>query len=88
LATPQETTLDHVIPRSLFSSDALANQAGNRVPACRRCNQLKGDWFLTAPNHPRWCTRDAYLALAGRVIAGRRKRNGLVPPEKIALLAL
>src|SRR6187431_470159 len=44
------TTMDHLIPHSLFQalllSPAVANQDANRVACCWECNQLKRDWLL------------------------------------------
>ncbi|MBL9218881.1 MAG: HNH endonuclease [Opitutaceae bacterium] len=67
----ENATIDHLIPQCMFPSDALANQAGNRVAACRDCNLRKGDWHLP-PNHPSWRNRLAYLRTTKRVVIGRR----------------
>lgn len=64
-------TVDHLLPRCLFQSDAIANQAGNRLACCLDCNRLKRDWFLS-PSHSSWQSRDAYLRTAKRVVDGRR----------------
>jgi len=45
---PYEATVDHYIPRALGGS----NRKENLKPACRPCNQAKGDklpWEFTPP---------------------------------------
>lgn len=68
----ENATVDHLLPRCLFQSDAIANQKGNRVACCRECNILKGDWHLH-PRHLSWQSREAYLATTRRVVLGRRQ---------------
>lgn len=65
------TTVDHLIPRCLFASDAIANQAGNRLSCCLVCNRLKRDWF-PPPAHLSWRSKEDYLRTAKRVVDGRR----------------
>jgi hypothetical protein len=41
--TPENITIDHVIPRSRWKSHARVSSFENVVTACKRCNKRKGD---------------------------------------------
>lgn len=69
----ENATIDHLLPRCLFESAAIANQEGNRLACCRACNLLKGDWHLP-PKQMSWRSRENYLAITRRVVLGRKDK--------------
>lgn len=70
-----EATIDHLIPRRLFRSEALANQNGNRVSACRQCNLLKGHWYPRRLHSRAWTSRAFYILAVRSFVRERRLKN-------------
>lgn len=65
--TPENATLDHVIPRSRWQSYNRVSSFENVVTACKRCNKRKGDKTpieagMRLLNQPKRITRAQLLA--------------------------
>lgn len=81
----EETTIDHIIPKCLFDSHAVANQDANRVVCCRSCNQLKHDLSPATFRHRAWYDRDYCIKFVASLLKTMRSSmfcpNGDAPPS-------
>src|SRR5664279_2682321 len=61
------STIDHIVPRKLFSPRGAASRGSNLAACCPQCNSLKSDWHPEF-NSPVWDSRSAFIEAVRRQI--------------------